>query len=299
MKSALVLAVTLSSFLALAPAAAQVVGDGDFDGDKGIEVTIVTRGADGTWSVPDTFWHAYQLLSMEGCEPDEAMWRIWWMYKNDHIEGEIVAGDILVEIPGSKFKIVGAVGDAVRVAANGWVYEDRCGLPPVQAVDVQSVARSLVPETVVRFNPSARGLTGLDTWLWYDPGTDGWQEDDGHITASVTLDGYETNAEAWLRGLTWDLGNGDSISYTIPGTELGPLSPAAYAAAVADEEDAPRSYMYETIGDYPVTLTAVWVGQYWFTDDTGDVAGPFPLGTVDFSDSLLYNVIEVRSVLVD
>ena len=275
-------------------------GGGHLGDETGLTVEItVTRNSDGTWSTPSGLWHAYEFLNLEGCASDEAMWRIWWMYDGNHIVGYVQGGEIIVEFPGTTIRIVGAIDGFVKLTASGWVYHEQCGQPPVDLPDVQEVARSLVPETVVRFNPSVRGLTGLDTWLWYDPGTDGWQEEDGHITASVTLDGYTVTAEAWLRGMTWDMGNGDAVNYTITGTELGPISSGAYAAVVADEEDPPRMYMYETLGDYTVTLTATWVGQWWFTDNTGALAGPFPLGTVDFSDSLLYNVIEVRSVLVD
>lgn len=283
-----------------APALAQVEGDSEFNDSNELHAEIiVSRNSDGTWNTPSGLWHAYEFLSLEGCAPDEALWRVWWMYEGEHVLGRVEGGDLIVEIPGASVRVVGAFDGSIQLTARGWVYTEQCGQPPVDLPDVQQVARSLVPETVVRFNPSARGLTGLDTWLWYDPGTTGWQEEDGHITATVSVDGYTVTAEAWLRGMTWDMGNDDAVSYTISGTELGPISPDAYAAAVSNEENPPRMYMYETLGDYTVTLTATWVGQWWFTDDTGELAGPFPLGDVDFSDSLLYNVIEVRSVLVD
>ena len=198
------------------------------------------------------------------------------MYGDDHIIGHVQGGELIVNFPGTTIKIVGSIDDSLGLTDKGWIYHETCGRPPVSLPDVQEVARSIVPDTVVRFNPSVRGLTGLDTWLWYDPGPGGWDETDGHITASVTLDGYTVSAEAWLRGLTWDMGNGEAVSYTIPGTELGPLSPGVYAAAVASEDDPPRTYIYESLGDYTVTLTATWVGQWWFTDNTGHLGRPVP-----------------------
>ena len=148
------------------------------------------------------------------------------------------------------------------------------GLPELPSVPPPPSAvwdKVPLPAPEVRVNPGPGGLTGLETYFWYDqPVTQSLQ---------LELDGFITTIDARVVRLRWRTGDGTELTSTVPGS---PTQPAA-------------RHVYETKGSYTVTLDVTWSGTYRF-------AGPgldpitVPLGERTFSGQAVYPVAEIRGV---
>ena len=131
-------------------------------------------------------------------------------------------------------------------------------------------------------NPSGKGLTGLQTWLW-DP------NGGAPVSATVTLDGFTATATArpvrwewrmWERGDTLNVNPHPAVVSTSPGSEERPAG----------------KYMYETNGEYTLTHTVVWAGSYTLSGP--GVSETVDLGTTTTSSSRRYQVSSVRGARV-
>ena len=154
--------------------------------------------------------------------------------------------------------------------------------PPPTAAEIW--ARVPLPAPRFGVNPAINGLTGLDTFLW-DP-------DAGPRTATVTLRGYTAQASAQAVRWTWRMSE--------PG-EPGPASrsnpnPVVQASTPGSRETPAATYMYETKGDYTLTMAVVWSGTYTYSGN-GQPSQTVSLGTTDRSSNQSYHVVEIRSVL--
>ena len=154
--------------------------------------------------------------------------------------------------------------------------------PPPTAAEIW--ARVPLPAPRFGVNPAINGLTGLDTFLW-DP-------DAGPRTATVTLRGYTAQASAQAVRWTWRMSE--------PG-EPGPASrsnphPVVQASTPGSRENPAATYMYETKGDYTLTMAVMWSGTYTYSGN-GQPAQTVSLGTTDRSSTQPYHVVEIRSVL--
>jgi hypothetical protein len=138
-----------------------------------------------------------------------------------------------------------------------------------------------LPTPVLGVNPDGKGLTGLKTWLW--------STSPGRLTAQTSIRGYTATATAtpvrwvwqmWKDGDTPNLNPNPRVESATPGSEA---SPAA-------------TYVYETKGDYTITLTVWWTGEFTFTGF--GVSQRESLGDTSREASRPYHVIEVVSVLV-
>ena len=138
-----------------------------------------------------------------------------------------------------------------------------------------------LPTPVLGINPDGKGLTGLKTWLW--------STNPGAVTARTSIRGYTASATAtpvrwvwhmWKDGDTPNLNPNPRVESATPGSEA---SPAA-------------TYVYETKGDYTITLTVWWTGEFTFTGF--GVFQRVSLGDTSREASRPYHVIEVVSVLV-
>ena len=111
----------------------------------------------------------------------------------------------------------------------------------------------------MRINPHGDGLVGLPTWLWYDQST----------TQTLVVDAppfWTLTIEVGIVGYRWDLGNGDSVTGTEPGTE-------EYPSAI---------YTYQYDCACQVVAYAQWGGTYTVT---GPGFEPFQIdiGTREFA----------------
>lgn len=141
-----------------------------------------------------------------------------------------------------------------------------------------------VPTPGFGINPGIRGLTGLDAYLWDAQG-------DAPVTATATVRGYTTTATAvpthwewrmWEEGDTPNVNPHPVVSASVPGTRGAPAA----------------TYMYETVGDYTLTMTVTWSGTYTFTTPGGGPPQTVDLGTTTRSSSRDYHVVEIRSARV-
>ena len=158
-----------------------------------------------------------------------------------------------------------------------------CVGPPKPNVD--ETISALVPSPELGVSPIVRGLTGLETWFWYE------QEEPisgyPYIPLTLTVEDeannvtYTVSAEAWISQYRFDTGDGVILGADRPGGD--------------GEGHAAVTYMYETTGTFDITWDVSWVGEYTWSGYTGvEVLGPLVL-----SGARPYNVIEIRSVLVD
>lgn len=150
--------------------------------------------------------------------------------------------------------------------------QDIVQIPSQQEV-IQALEQEGVPQPRITASPTNRGLTGLETWLWFDT--------TGHLEVNLVLRGFtvQATADATFHWSTGDDGNYETGS---GGTPQNPAVRHVY------NSKSPGS-------GYNVTLDMIWEGEYnWF--GFGD-AGAGQLGPVTRSGTRSYPVNEVRSVL--
>jgi hypothetical protein len=158
---------------------------------------------------------------------------------------------------------------------------------PLMGIDLMAEIIERAPEGHPITNPLVDGLTGLDTWLWYDGGI---EIPPFTLTFTDPGSGITMELEAWatLDGFTWDMGDGTVIRSTKPGSNTD--LPASAAA----------THIYERKGDYTITFTAGWNGTYrWRQLPGGAWSAPTPFAgnPAVVTTSTAYHVTEIRSIL--
>lgn len=143
--------------------------------------------------------------------------------------------------------------------------------PPVPPAPERVWDQAPLPTPEVRVNPAGDGLTGLATWLWHDQPT----------TASLALqlDGYNVTLNARAIRFRWRLGDGTDVTTTTPGTAQAPAG----------------THVYESKGDYTITLDVTWTGTYTFSGPSVDPI-TVELGERTFTGQRPYHVVEIRGV---
>jgi hypothetical protein len=130
---------------------------------------------------------------------------------------------------------------------------------------VEAAISGLIPEPRVGLSPEPGfgGITGFETWGWYEQDAAfGPIPDKDDITLTV-LDPrwgipYTVNAHIWAYEYTWDFGDGTP---PVVVTRYGTDANLPYSAAA--------THTYETKGEWPVSLQVTWAGQYTYTGYTG------------------------------
>ena len=154
--------------------------------------------------------------------------------------------------------------------------------PPPRPEEVWNIVP--IPLPTVGINPGINGLTGLASYLW-DP------RGDGALTATATIRGYTTTATAVPSRWQWRMWQEGDTPNVNP--------PPIMTATTSGSRDAPAAtYMYETNGDYTLTLTVTWSGTYTFTAPGGGAPQTVDLGTTSRSSTRPYHVIEIRGARV-
>lgn len=144
-------------------------------------------------------------------------------------------------------------------------------LPPMPPNPEVVWDRVPLPPPEVRVNPAAGGLTGLETFYWYDQPTE--------ARLDVDLDGFVVSVEAKTVRWRWRTGDGTELTSSQPGTA----------------EAAAASHVYETKGDYTVTVEVTWTGTYQFSGP-GLAPVVVPLGERTFTGQAPLPVMEIRGV---
>lgn len=151
-------------------------------------------------------------------------------------------------------------------------------------------ARTPIATPTFGVNPDI-GLTGLRTWLW-DP------NGGAAVNATVQLRGYTAQATATPVRWEWTMGGrpGDTESRQNPPYRVVSTQPGRAWAPGGRGGPPAGTYVYETRGDYTLTLTVTWTGSYTYTDPAGAVQN-VDLGTTTRTATRSYQVAEVRPVL--
>jgi hypothetical protein len=148
-------------------------------------------------------------------------------------------------------------------------------LPPVPTIgDIWAAALRDITRPALGINPRPTGLTGLETWLWY--------EGPSELGVSASIGEFTVTGTAYLREVTFDMGAGEPVTATSAGSESAPAA----------------RYVYESKGTYDVVITATWEADLVLSGP-GLPARPTPIGSAVLRSSEEYPVQEVRGLLVD
>jgi hypothetical protein len=144
---------------------------------------------------------------------------------------------------------------------------------PSQGEVLQALEQQGIPQPIVTTSPANHGLTGLETWYWFDT--------PAHLQVGLNLRGFTVGATADAN-FHWSTGDGGVYETGLGGSERNPAVRHIYNSKSSGT-------------GYSVTLDMIWAGEYnWF--GFGD-AGAGQLGPVTRSGTRSYPVNEVRSVL--
>jgi hypothetical protein len=241
--------------LANAPAKADVSGEGAFCNVQPGICGGLKRHDDGPVDVAGHvqplsrfYWRVYEYSGSQFCTGADG--RQEYMRLIDRVTNQVVDSRFRCPDP-----TVHALGD----------------FPPVPPPPTAVWEQVPLPAPEVKVNPGPAGLTGLETYFWYDQPTT--------ANLQLNLDGFTVTVNARMVRLRWRTGDGAELTSTVPGD---PSHPAA-------------KHVYEAKGTYTVTLDVRWSGTY-------SVAGPgfdpitVPLGERTFSGQATYAVAEIRGV---
>lgn len=153
--------------------------------------------------------------------------------------------------------------------------------PPTPPSPAEVWRKVPLPTPGLGINPDGEGLTGLETWLW--------STNPGPVAAQTSIRGYTTTATATPVRWVWQMWRDGDTPNLNPNPRVESADPGSAASPAA-------TYTYETKGDYTVTLTVWWAGDFTFTGF--GVSQRESLGDTSREASRLYHVIEVVSVLV-
>ena len=144
--------------------------------------------------------------------------------------------------------------------------------------DVASI-KEAVPTTQTNVNPLVDGLTGLDTWLWYDFSQITSREL-GPYTQSISSRGqiWSLTTVAWVDRVMWDVDcvvactfrgmlaevDESKFDHVLDMNDTA-VSPASiYDGGSGTEAGAAAKHIYETKADYIISTATVWRGYYEF-----------------------------------
>lgn len=177
-------------------------------------------------------------------------------------------------------------------------------ITPSSGDDFAGIAEG-VPQGQSNVNPTVDGLTGLDTWLWYDF-AEREASELGPFTTSISAMGttFTLTAHAWVDAVAWDPDCTTRCEYrgTLAGFDLSgyehildfadqPLAPAStYDGGAGTEADAAAIHVYETKGEFVLSTATIWTGYYTFQGVN------YPYAPIVIANALPYTVREIRSV---
>ena len=147
-------------------------------------------------------------------------------------------------------------------------------LPPVPSIgEIWRAALRQIPPPKIGINPRPTGLTGLETWLWYE----GPEE----LQVSTSIGPWTVTGTARVQDVVFDMGEGRT----------------ARADRAGSASDPAARYVYETKGRYRIVATARWGADFVLTGP-GLPPRPTPMGVAVLRSSEDYPVQEVRGLLV-
>lgn len=192
--------------------------------------------------------------------------------------------------------VPGGPPDAV-FAADGFVYRFECVSASFGA-DVWAEARRRMDPVFAEHDPFVRGLTGLETRVWYsgdavvEPFRMVWSDPGSGITWTV-------EAWAWIRDFRWDFGDGTARSRAATSVDRVGAAQGSSAAPAATHvyQATSRSTGFED--GFPFVFSATWTGEYMWSSDSGATwSAAVPMANT-FTDlaSTSFEVVEIRSAI--
>lgn len=151
----------------------------------------------------------------------------------------------------------------------------------------QALDRVALPQPEIRMNPSAAtgAVTNVETWLWIDPSQ--WQP----VTASASAGTVTVTTTATPDRVVFDMGNGDKVTCTGPGTPYDPRRPAS-GQKTRCAYTYRRSSAHQPDGRYVVT-SRVFYRVGWSA--SGIVAGG-ALAPISQTGSVRLRVAEIQAL---
>ena len=121
-------------------------------------------------------------------------------------------------------------------------------------------------------------IVGIETWLWIDDAA--WQP----ISASASIPGLSVTATATPRQVTWDMGDGTTVTCDGPGTVYDPSrSPA--------DQSTDCGHVYQRRGAHTAAATITWMVEWSASDGSGG-----PLTDVSRTTQFPMTVVERQAV---
>lgn len=200
----------------------------------------------------------------------------------DHM-AEVGIGPPRGEEPGAWYRKICDNGDGTTTGSIVWI-SDRVD-PEVLAVQAED--RVPIPAPGIRMNPAPRSgsVVNVPTWLWIDGGQ--WAP----VNAQASAGGVTVTATAAPQSVTWDMGNGDTVVCTGPGTAYDPAVPA-------EQQTTDCSYTYRRSSAglaneaYIVTATVRWDVTWTIVGAPGGGS----LGSTPRSEAISVRVAEVQAL---
>ncbi len=179
--------------------------------------------------------------------------------------------------------------------------------PDAPAPDLAAIEQAIrdemlkrLPRPSVGVNPDQRGLTGLETYLWYTDSSTRPLDPVDHDAnpATPAVPGLVVTASAGPFAITGRVAISRYQWRISPakGPGAGRDRATLTSATPGSPERPAARYVFETKGRYTLTVETVWAGSYTWSGPGQQGGGN--LGEVPLSQSRDYQVVEVRSVLV-
>jgi hypothetical protein len=147
--------------------------------------------------------------------------------------------------------------------------------PVVQPPTIGEIWRSVgLPIPAIGVSPTARGVTGLPTWVW----TSG----SAPVAVSVSLGGYTITGTARVVGFGAFSGEGNWVRSSVAG---GPGDPAS-------------EHTYEKTGTYRLGVATLWSADAVMTGFGLATPLAIDLGTAVVTNARDYPVVQIRSRLL-
>jgi hypothetical protein len=162
-----------------------------------------------------------------------------------------------------------APGSGVVTQVNYWMFTGGGPTPAQLAQQALARIQLLGARIGVAPQPGGVGAVGLPVWLWtaVTPGT--W----GPLSASASGGGVTVTVTARARAIVWDLGDGNRITCTSPGTPYQAKYGFSSSPTCGYTYTRPSSTSAHPHGRYTITATTYWTVS-WFGGGQSGVLNP-------------------------
>ena len=138
------------------------------------------------------------------------------------------------------------------------------GQQAMESMNLKAIDIGIVPEDT----PGSIGIIGMPTWMWVEaPG----ENTMGPITRSASARGYTVTATAKVTKIVWNMGDGQTVTCTGPGTP--------YADSYGKQSSPNCGHTYIRQGRYTISATSYWTVNWSGIGQTGTIPIDFTTTT--------------------